>query len=307
MFDPETFLTELYVVVDDFCKTQPPARHPGPPAQLAPSEIVTLGIYAQATRFPSEHVFYHHATRQLRPLFPGLPSRDRFNRLLRACGPLLTKVALHIGQQLAAGDERAFEILDGTGVTVRNAKRRGHGWLSGYADIGWCTRMGWYAGVRVLVSATPSGAITGWGAGPASANDRTLTDTFLAARAVPHPHLPSVGQPTSDCYVADMGFSGKECQARWAQMGAMVISPPQTGSDRAWPKPWKRWLAGIRQVIESVNDRLLFTCGLDRERPHTLDGLQARLAAAVGLHNACCLFNQRHGRGYLQFADLIEW
>ena len=105
-----------------------------------------------------------------------------------------------------------------------------------------------------------------------------------------------------------MGFSGKACQVRWAtEAGAIVISPPQSDSKRAWPKPLKRWLAGIRQVIEAVNDRLLFACGLDRERPHALDGVQARLAAAIGLHNVCCWLNRTLGRGPLQFADLIDW
>jgi hypothetical protein len=309
VLDPETFLTELYVLVDDFCKTQaPPDRRPGPAAGLTTSEVVTLAIYGQASRFPSEHAFHRHASLALRPLFPGLPGRDRFNRRLRACGGVLTAFALHLGRLLATGDDRAFEARDGTGLVVRNAKRRGAGWLCGQADIGWCTRLGWYEGLRVLLSVTPSGAVTGWGLGAASTNDRGLAEAFFAARAAPHPRLASVGTPTSDRYVADMGFSGKECQPRWAtDHAAVVISPPQTGSKRAWPKPLKRWLAGIRQVIEAVNDRLLFACGLDRERPHALDGMQARLAAAIGLHNACCWLNRQRGRGPLQFADLIAW
>jgi hypothetical protein len=307
MLDPETFLTELYVAVDDCCKAHPPAARPGPGGGLTVSEVVTLAIYAQATHFPTERAFHRHAARALRPLFPGLPSRTRLNRLIRAAAGAVTAVALALGRELAVGDDRAYEVLDGTGLATRNAKRRGAGWLAGLADIGRCTRLGWYEGVRVLVGVTPSGAVTGWGIGPASTNDRALADAFVAARAAPQPGLPGVGRPTSDRYVADMGFSGQACQARWADAGATVISAPQTGSTRAWPKPLRRWIAGIRQVIEAVNDRLLFACGLDRERPHTLDGLLARVAAAVGLHNACCWLNRRHDRGLLQFADLIDW
>jgi hypothetical protein len=309
MLDPETFLTELYVAVDDFCKAHlPRLPHPGPGGGLTTSEVVTLAIYAQETRFPSERAFHRYASRHLRPLFPGLPSRDRFNRLIRASGEAITAFALWVGQTQATGDERSFEVIDGTGLTTRNAKRRGAGWLFGQADIGWCTRIGWYEGMRLLLSVTPAGVVTGWGIGPASTNDRVLAETFFAARAVPQPRLPGVGVPTSDCYVADMGFSGKRCQARWATAsGAVVVSPPQSDSARAWPKPLKTWLAGIRQVIEAVNDRLLFACGLDRERPHALDGLQARLAAAIGLHNVRCWLNRQLGRGPLQVADLIDW
>lgn len=296
------------MVVDDFCKSQPEsAPKPGRSGGLAPSEIVTLALYAQETRFPSERALYRHADRRLRPLFSGLPCRDRCNRLVRECGATITAFALHLAQGLAVGEERGFEALDGTGLTVRNAKRRGAGWLAGDADIGWCTRIGWYEGMRLLVSVTPSGVVTGWGIGPASTNDRSLAGTFFAARAAGVPALPCVGVPTSDCSVADMGFSGKACQARWAaESGAVVVRPPPTGSRRVWSKPWKTWLAGIRQVIETVNDRVRFTCGLDRERPHALDGLQARLAAAVGLHNVRCWFNHCAGRGFLHVADLLE-
>ena len=308
MVDRETFLTELYVAVDDFCKSRgDPAPRPGPAGGLTTSEVVTLALYAQETRFVSERAFHHHADRVLRPLFPGLPGRDRFNRLRRRCGEAITAFALFLGRSLATGDEGGFEALDGTGLEVRNAKRRGAGWLCGQADIGWCTRVGWYEGVRLLLSVTPGGVVTGWGMGPASTNDRVLAETFFAARAQGSPHLPSVGRPTSDRYLADMGFSGLRCQARWAATyGAIVVSPTQTGSARVWSKPLRTWLASKRQVIEAVNDRLLFRCGLNRERPHTLDGLLARVAAAMGLHNLRCWLNRRDGRGLLQVADLLE-
>lgn len=308
MLDPETFLTELYVLADDFCKAHPAAPRPGPAASLTPSEVVTLAIFGQWGQFPSEAAFYRYARRRLRPLFPTLPSRPQFNRLVRHCHDALVGFAFCLGRDLATGDDRAYEALDGTGLVTRNSKRRGAGWLFGQADIGKCTRLGWYEGVRLLLAVTPAGAVTGWGIGPASTNDRVLAETFFAARATPTPGLPGVGRPTSDRYVADMGFTGRACEARWASAyGAVVVCPPQSDSHRAWPKPLRTWLAGIRQVIEAVNDRLLSAFGLDRERPHDLSGLQARLAATVGLHNACCWLNRKLGRGPLQVADLLDW
>lgn len=307
MLDPETFLTELYVLVDEFGKAAGPPR-PGPAPALHPSEVLTLALFGQWAQFASESAFYRYARRHLRPLFPRLPSRPQFNRLVRRHGAALTAFALRLGQALAADGDRASEALDGTGVRTRNAKRRGAGWLDGLADIGWCTRLGWYEGVRLLLSVTPRGAVTGFGFGPASANDRVLAETFFAARAQPDPRLPGVGRPVSDRYVADMGFSGKEREARWAAAyAAAVVCPPQAGSARAWAKPWRTWLAGLRQVIETVNDRLLAPFRLDRERPHALDGLQARLAAKIGLHNVCLWLNRRLGRPDLAIADLIDW
>lgn len=84
MVDVDTFLTTLYVTVDDFCKTSlPPETHPGPEAALSRSETVTLAIFGQWQGFGSERGFYRSAQRHLRPAFPQLPTREQFNRQVR--------------------------------------------------------------------------------------------------------------------------------------------------------------------------------------------------------------------------------
>ena len=49
MIDVDTFLTALYVMVDNFCQslTQKERRRPGSDASLSPSEVVTLAIFAR--------------------------------------------------------------------------------------------------------------------------------------------------------------------------------------------------------------------------------------------------------------------
>ena len=44
-----------------------------------------------------------------------------------------------------------------------------------------------------------------------------------------------------------------------------------------------------------------------RERPHEIEGLRARLAARVALHNFCIWLNDQLGRPRLKFADLMGW
>ena len=59
MVDADTFLTALYVVVDDFCKAElPPELRPGPAPALSRSEVLTLGIFGQWQGFGSERGFY---------------------------------------------------------------------------------------------------------------------------------------------------------------------------------------------------------------------------------------------------------
>jgi hypothetical protein len=201
-----------------------------------------------------------------------------------------------------------YEALDSSGIPTRDAKRRGTGWLAGQADIGWSNRMGWYEGFHLLTSITPTGVMTGFGFAPASCNDHRLAETLFAARHDPSPRLPRVGAPAHGVYVADKGFAGDQVHERWqAQYDAEVVSPPHQRSKVRWSKDWRGWLAGLRQIIESIYDKLLTTFRLARERPHALDGFQARLAAKVALHTFCIWLNVRLGRAPLAFADVLAW
>ena len=308
MVDVDTFLTTLYVTVDDFCKTSlPPATHPGPEAALSRSETVTLAIFGQWQGFGSERGFYRSAQRHLRPAFPQLPTREQFNRQVRQHYAALVACFLSLGRLLAA-QHCLYEALDSSGMPTRDAKRRGAGWLPGLADIGWSNRLGWYEGFPLLLAVNPVGVITGFGFGPASTKDQPLAEPFFALRRQPHPGLASVGAPARGSYVVDKGFEGQANQrAWWRSYGAQVICPPKRNSKTPWPRRLRRWLAGVRQMVETVYEKLHHTFRLDRERPHELSGLQARLAAKIALHNFCIWLKEQLGRPRLAFTDLVDW
>ncbi len=310
MVEVDTFLTALYVMVDDFCQCRPrKRRRPGPDASLCPSEVVTLVIFARFSRFASERDFYRYAKSNLADAFPDLPDRSQLNRLARSQVGLIEEVALHLAAQMEV-ESRPYQALDSSAMPVRDAKRRGEGWLAGFADIGWSNRLGWYEGFRLIVAVDPTGVITGFGFGCASTKDQPMAETFFAARHRPNPRLPSVGSAAGGLYyVADKGFEGAENHRRWLECyGVRLVCPPKRNSlKRSWPKRLRRWAAGIRQIVETVYDKLHNTFGLGRERPHELSGLRARLAARVALHNFCIWLNERLGRPRLSFADLLGW
>ena len=309
MFDPETCLIALDVEVDTFCKAHvpEPVLRPGPKPSLCASEVVTLAIFGQWAEFRSERGVARWLVRHGRELFPTLPDRSQLNRLQRQHQAVITAFALHLGQHLVDPGE-PYELLDGTGVAVRNDKRGGPGWFPDAATIGSCGRLRWFEGFRLLLCTTVEGIVTGWGCGTATTRERALAETFFATRADPDPALASVGSATGEAYLADMGFSGKDCQARWlAQYDAAVISSPPTHAKAVWPKNGRRALARIRQIIESVFRRLLHDFRLEHERPHTLGGFLTRLAAKIGLHHACITFNREYGQPDLALAGLIDW
>jgi hypothetical protein len=80
MVDVGTFLTTLYVIVDDFCYSHSPTpKKPGPQASPCASEVITLAIFARWGRYSSERDFYRYARNCLfhalrRRSLPGSPT-----------------------------------------------------------------------------------------------------------------------------------------------------------------------------------------------------------------------------------------
>lgn len=308
MLDVDTFLTTLYVICDDFCKTAYGGETvtAGRKASLIRSEVLTLAIFSQWYLFRSERDFYRYAQRHLRSAFPHLPDRGQYNRLVRQFHDSLAEFSLYLVAQLQAR-HTVYEILDTSGVPVRSVKRHGAAWLAGMANVGWCTRVGWFYGFRLLLAVTPQGVITGFGFGAGSAKEQPLTDNFLQLRQDPQPRLPSVGQPACGWYIADAGFAGRSNQARWREhYHASLISPPQSHAPSPG-KAWLSWLSSIRQLIESCFDKLFNFCRLGNHRPHEITGFQANLAASIALHNFCVFLNRQFARPALSFADLLDW
>jgi hypothetical protein len=313
MLDVDTFLSILYVMVDDLCHYRRPKRRPGPEASLSESEIITLAIFARWGPFASERDFYRYAQTELRGArgaFPTLPDRSQFNRLVRSQVGLIEEVALYLAAEAMGNDEDLYQALHSSAMPVGDAKRRGSGWLAGYADIGWSNSIGWYEGFSLLTATDPTGVVTGLCFGAASTADQRLAETFFAVRASPNGRLISAGSPCPGPYVSysrvsrakrTTGGGGSNTTERsWS------IRPNATPR-RGARKPLRRRVASIRQVVETVYDKLFNAFGLWRERPHELEGLRAPLAARVALHNFCIWLNDRLGRPRLAFADLLGW
>ena len=305
MLDQDTFLTTLYVIIDDFCRQTLPTEpiQTGPLPRLNRSEVICLALFGQWARFRSERDFWRFATTKLTHLFLRLPNLSQFNRAQRLHQEDMVAFS-HYLVELMQAKNCPFEVIDRCGVSTRWCSRRGVGWLPEFTDKGLCSRLGFFEGVHLLTCVNPEGVITGFAVGPASAKDQPLAEALFAARHHPIASTCFVGSACrSGDYVTDVGFNGKARHQRWlAGFGVRVIH-----AEKGCTRLWRRWLAGLRQIIESVHNCLVNTFRLEEERPHELRGFFARLSAKVALHNFCIWLNRSLGRPSLQFADLLGW
>jgi hypothetical protein len=69
--------------------------------------------------------------------------------------------------------------------------------------------------------------------------------------------------------VAEKGFAGDRSRQQWQQQyqGAL-LTPPHQRSTQRWANAVRRWLASLRHIVGIVNNTLLNTFHLARERPH---------------------------------------
>lgn len=310
----DTFVTTVYVLVDDFCKQNPLAPEEqtlwatGRKPHLSRAEVVALSIFGQWSRFLSEREFWSFCQQRLRPLFPALPDRAEFVRAQQRFQPTTVGFALDMARLLGAA-EAEYEVIDRCGIATRMCGRRGRDWMGGLANRGLCGRLGYFWGFQLMCAVTCEGVITGFAVAPGSTKDQPMAESLFAARHRRDLALPTAGSRSrSGYYVVDRGFSGPRRRREWkARYGVEVVGPPQRGHGPAWSPEWQGWAARLRQIIETVHDRLLNYFRLARERPHCMQGFQARLAAKVALHNVCIWLNRQFGRPSLQFAGLLGW
>jgi hypothetical protein len=324
--DLETFLTILYVRVDDLYQQVIAARMPicgGPLPALSDSEVLCLGLAAQwrsGVAWQSERGFVRYACKYLRPLFPGLTTQSAFNRRLRRLWGGFILLQQAVAGQLIGPDE--YEVMDAVPVPVAHGARSFHpGWLADIARIGHGGNDRYFFGLHLLLISSASGLATGWtrSVGAGNIQDRWLAEGLLSARAncpqlagsgAAHLRPPTdwlgpvqaSGQTSSRPLAADAGFTGPRWHQHWRQdYGTQVVTPP----DGLIPPNTARWFSGIRQVIETVFSHLCDDFGLKYPGAHTTWGLLTRVAAKLAAYNLGLAINRELGRDNFALATLI--
>lgn len=336
--DLDTFLTTLYVRIDDWYKTElaeAMRRGKGAAQKMSDSEVLTVAVAGQwrvGVPWYSERSVVRYMQREGRQWFPEMLERSQFNQRVRQLWGALVRLQQLVAADLWSGEE-CYESVDCVPVRACSLAQavKGRHWL-------WASRFGrggnagqWFFGEQLLAAVLPhSGAVTGWLLGPADLDDRWLLEAFVshrqgACRMVgpardAHqnrrrdrcPDRPLLGPPASigtgnpRPYLADGGFNGPRWTTHWQQAyGATVLTAPPHNSPQRWPRPWQAWLAHHRQCVETVFARLNDVFGLQCLRAHSRWGQYTRLAAVMAAYNLGLWLNRRAGRPLGALATLL--
>ena len=106
--DLDTFLTTLYVVIDDWYKREMSVRmkrHAGPALQMSDSELLTIAIAAQwrvGVPWQSERGIVRYMLQHGQSWFPRMLKRSQFNQRLRHLWAAFVCLQQELGRCLAA-------------------------------------------------------------------------------------------------------------------------------------------------------------------------------------------------------------
>jgi len=335
--DLETFLTTVYVLVDDWYKEQiAPHRPPrGRPAEMSDSEVLTVAlasVWRSGTPWQSQRGAVRYLRQHGRCYFPSMVGLSAFNERMRNLYGVLVQWQLYLAHQLYSA-EHVYECVDSVplpaGTLGQYARDAQHGLADSTLGRG---PHGFFWGDHWLVSVTSQGAITGWLVGAAHLNDRWLLEGLVSARAgypqlIGPPWRPrdgkkghiappigfmggwaAVGVSRSCPYLADQGFNGHRWLTHWArQFHATVLAVPPDNSqaERPWTRAAKLWLASHRQIVDTVFSRLDAVFAIKRLAVHSRWGQLAKLAAIAAAYNMGLFINRMLGRPLLSHETLI--
>ena len=268
--DLDTLVTALYVRIDDLLAAHPEWAPERPAVGIAPrlsdAELVTLAVLQALLGFDSEARFIRYATAHLHPWFLFVPQRPGYNKRLRRSGELMKHMIGALARDCPSFHDDV-RVVDSTPVECgrsRETQRRSD--LAGWAAYGYCaSHSRWFWGLRLHLITTPSGLPVAYALTGAKADER---DTCLDM--ITHAGIARRGLTL----IADKGYRRASFEDQLNAAGIALIRPAAKTEP---PRPGRRFLRPLRQIIESVNWTLKSQLGLERHRGRTRPGVAARI------------------------------
>lgn len=266
-------LTELFCLLDDFCRVFEPvwkrhllasgATRRQRPNMLSLAELMTLVILFHQLRFRQFKSFYlAYVCRHLRAEFPKLPSYHRCVELLPRCAaPLAALFAL------LKGECDGISIADATALAVCDNRRiRRHKVFKGLAQRG-KTSMGWFYGFKLHAIINSKGELIRLKLTPGNVDDRKP--------------MPELCQGLFGQLFADKGYLGKELTENLARLRIQLITPLRKNMKPVPRTEFEKAILRRRALIETVFDELKNLCQIEHTRHRSVANFVVNLMAGV--------------------------
>jgi hypothetical protein len=282
----DTFVTALYVKIDDALRTRCELRRWRPRVGLAPklsdAELITLAVLQALLGFTSEMRFLRHARAHLLPWFPYIPHQSGYNKRLRRAEGQLRAIIRLLALDTDCFDDDTW-VMDSTPVECGRSRPTAlRSDLAGWASYGYCaSHSRYFWGLRLHLVCTPSGLPVTFALANPKIDEREVARDLFESE----PALLRAGQTI----LADKGYVSAEFEHFLADHGVTLVRP---ATKRERGRATSPLLKPLRQIIESVNATLKTQLDLERHGGRTPGGvitrvLQRLLALTAAIwHNA---------------------
>ena len=274
--DLDLLCISVYCTADDLL----PARPGNGRRKLTDAEIVTLCVAQVLMGLPSDRRFLRAAKRQLRHLFPELPSQDALHKRRKRLTDTIEWLLGVIAAQ-SPGFDDDLVLLDSTpvecGRSVETTRRSELAEVCGY---GYCkSHSRWFWGMRLHLVCAPDGTPRAAALAAADRPEREIALPLLA-RCL----------RGGETIVCDKGYAGRDFADAVAELGGTIVRPARKNEPDHGIH-----LAPIRQRVESVFVTCKDLLSLERHGARTARNLRARIATRLLALAACIRLNHQLG------------
>lgn len=282
--DLDLLCISVYCTADDLL----PARPGNGRRKLTDAEIVTLCVAQVLMGITSDRRFLRAARRQLRHLFPLLPSQDALHKRRQRLTETIEWL-IGVFAEDCPGSSEQLLLLDSTPVECgRSVETTRRSELADVCGYGYCkSHSRWFWGMRLHLVCALDGTPRAASLIAADRPEREIALTLLARTL-----------RGGETIICDKGYAGSEFEHAVAQLGGALIRPRRKDEPDT-----SVHLAPIRQRIESV----FLTCKniltLERHGARTARNLRARISTRLLALAACIRLNHQLGRPSRAIAD----
>ena len=266
----------LFCRVDDFCLAFIPEMQQQLITQghrqrrcatgLCESELITILIAFQLSRFRDFKAFYQNLRLHHRREFPGLLS---YRRVLT----LIPRVTLPMFALLMSmrGNCTGTSFVDSTVLRVCHIKRASkHRVFKGIAAKA-KSSMGWFFGFKLHLLINDIGELLAFRLTPGNVDDR-------------RPIKDGMFDEVWGKVFADKGYLGKELFAWLMDKGIKLVTPLRKNMKNAMMDMGEKLMLRKRALIETVNDQLKNVCQVEHSRHRSPANFLVHLMAGLAAY-----------------------